>query len=179
MAITLFYITNAAVLIGCLLVAWGIFFHGRPFGDDLRLKRRIVAAAFSFLALHCLSMLTIIHPEVGGVEVYATQPIGLLYVVFIVLVMGGTAVMHRQYHRNFALWVLMLLIPFAFLLVNILMIASGLYQPVPLARAARFPRQRAHHLLWPHAARFVSADVLAVGRLHAGRGLSVRPPHEG
>lgn len=129
MAITLFYITNAAVLIGCLLVAWGIFFHGRTFGDDLRLKRRIVAAVFSFLALHCLSMLTIIHPEVG-VEVYATQPIGLLYVVFIVLVMGGTAVMHRQYHRNFALWVLMLLIPFAFLLVNILMIASGLYQPL-------------------------------------------------
>lgn len=128
MAVALFNITNAAVLIGCLLIAWGIFFHGRQLGNDLRLKRRFVAAAFTVLALYRASLLTIIHPE--GVEVYATQPIGLLYVAFIVLVMGGTAIMNRRYHRNFALWVLMLLIPFALLLLNSLMIASGLYQPL-------------------------------------------------
>jgi AraC-like DNA-binding protein len=128
MAVTLFHITNTAVIIGCLLVAWGIFIHGRQFGSNLRLRRRIVATAFTFLALHHSSLLTIIRPE--GVEVYATQPICLLYVAFLILVMGGTAIMNRRYHQNFALWVLMLIIPFTFLLVNSLMIALGLYQPL-------------------------------------------------
>ena len=128
MAVTLFHITNAAVIIGCLLVAWGIFIHGRQFGSNLRLRRRFVATAFTFLALHHSSLLTIIRPE--GVEVYATQPICLLYVAFLILVMGGTAIMNRRYHQNFALWVLMLIIPFTFLLVNSLMIALGLYQPL-------------------------------------------------
>lgn len=128
MAVTLFHITNTAVIIGCLLVAWGIFIHGRQFGSGLRLRRRFVATAFTFLALHHSSLLTIIRPE--GVEVYATQPICLLYVAFLILVMGGTAIMNRRYHQNFALWVLMLIIPFTFLLVNSLMIALGLYQPL-------------------------------------------------
>lgn len=128
MAVTLFHITNTAVIIGCLLVAWGIFIHGRQFGSNLRLRRRFVATAVTFLALHHSSLLTIIRPE--GVEVYATQPICLLYVAFLILVMGGTAIMNRRYHQNFALWVLMLIIPFTFLLVNSLMIALGLYQPL-------------------------------------------------
>ncbi len=128
MAVTLFYTTNAAVLIGCLLIGWGIFFHGRQFGSDLRLKRRFVAAVFTFLALQRVCQFTMVYPE--GIEVYASQPIDLLYVSFILLVMGGTAIMNRHYHQNFALWVLMLFIPFAFLLVNTLMTVSGLYQPL-------------------------------------------------
>ena len=66
MAVTLFYITNAAVLIGCLLTAWGIFFHGRQFGSNLRLRRRLVAAAFTLLALYRASLLTAIHPLRAG-----------------------------------------------------------------------------------------------------------------
>ena len=128
MAVTLFYITNTAVLIGCLLIGWGIFFHGRRFSDDLRLRRRYVAAMFTVLALQHLSLTTIVRPE--GIEVYATQHIGVLSVAFIILMMGGTAVMSRLYHRNFALWVLMLFIPFTFLLTNTLMMASGFYRPL-------------------------------------------------
>ena len=128
MEVTLFYITNAAVLIGYLLTGWGIFFHGRRFNDDLRSKRRYVAAVFTILALQRLSLMTIARPE--GVEVYATQPIGVLSVAFIVLMMGGTSIMNRQYHRNFALWVLMLIIPLLFLMTNSLMLLSGFYRPL-------------------------------------------------
>ena len=128
MTVTLFYITNVAVLIGYLLVGWGIFFHGRHFSDDLRSKRRYVAAVFTILALQRLSLMTIVRPE--GIEVYATQPIGVLSVAFIILMMGGTSVMSRHYHQNFALWVLMLFIPFTFLLTNTLMMLSGFYRPL-------------------------------------------------
>lgn len=128
MTTTLFYTTNAAVLIGCLLTAWGIFFHGRQFNGDLHLLRRFVAAVFTVLAIHRISLFTIVRPE--GVEVYASQPIVLLCIAFIVLAMGGCAVMGRRHHLNFALWVLMLLIPFVFILVNSIMMASGLYRPL-------------------------------------------------
>ena len=128
MAVTLFYITNAAVLLGCLLTGWGIFLHGRQFGSDLRLKRCYVAAMFTVLALQRAALLSVVRPE--GIEVYATQPIIALSVAFFILMMGGTAVMGRRYHQNFALWVLMLFIPVTFLLSNILMTLSGLYQPL-------------------------------------------------
>ena len=127
---TLFYITNAAVLIGYLLIGWGgvIFFRSRRFDDNLRSKQRYVAAVFTILALQRLSLLTIFRPE--GIEVYATQPIGVLSVAFIILMMGGTSIMSRYHHRNFALWVLMLFIPFTFLLTNTLMMLSGFYRPL-------------------------------------------------
>ena len=87
-----------------------------------------MAAVFTILALQRLSLMTIIRPE--GIEVYATQPIGVLSVAFIILMMGGTSIMSRHYHRNFALWVLMLFIPFTFLLTNTLMMLSGFYRPL-------------------------------------------------
>ena len=104
------------------------FFHGRRFDDDLRSKQCYVAAVFTIFALQRLSLLTIVRPE--GIEVYATQPIGVLSVAFIILMMGGTSVMSRHYHQNFALWVLMLFIPSTFLLTNSLMMASGFYRPL-------------------------------------------------
>ena len=126
--ITLFHISSVAAAVICLLVGWGIYFHSRRFGDELRLRRTIVAIVFSILAIQRLSTLTIVRPE--GLEVVATQPISVLSISFIVLAMGGTAVMGRHHYRNFALWVLMLFIPLTLLLVNALMIISGFYRPL-------------------------------------------------
>lgn len=118
------------VLIGYLLIGLGgvFFFHSRRFDDDLRSKQRYVAAVFTILALQHLSLLTIVRPE--GIEVYATQPIGVLSIAYIILMMGGTSIMSRHHHRNFALWVLMLFIPVTILLANSLMMLSGFYRPL-------------------------------------------------
>ena len=129
MTITLFNISNAVVLVLSLLTAWGVYFVPRRyFHDDLKQLRRFMAAVFTVFALQRLSLLTILRP--GGVEIYASQPIILLSIAFIILVMGGTAVMGRHHYLNFTLWVLLLLIPALFLMSNILMIASGNYQPL-------------------------------------------------
>jgi AraC-like DNA-binding protein len=129
MALTLFYTTNAAVLVMSLLAAWGIFLHGRRFNGDLKRLRQFVVAVFTVFALQRYSLSSIVHPE--GIEVYASQPIVLLDITFIILVMGGTALMSRPRHyRNFTLWVLLLLIPAIFFVVNILMLTSGFYRPL-------------------------------------------------
>lgn len=129
MTATLFYTTNAAMLVLSLLTAWGIFFHGRCFNGDLKRLRQFVAAVFTVFALQRLSLFSIVRPE--GIEVYASQPLVLLDITFIILVMGGTALMSRPRHyRNFTLWVLLLLIPAIFLVVNILMQTSGFYRPL-------------------------------------------------
>lgn len=129
MALTLFYTTNAAVLVMSLLAAWGIFLHGRRFNGDLKRLRQFVVAVFTVFALQRYSLSSIVHPE--GIEVYASQPLVLLDITFIILVMGGTALMSRPRHyRNFTLWVLLLLIPAIFFVVNILMLTSGFYRPL-------------------------------------------------
>lgn len=129
MTVTLFNISNAVVLVLSLFTAWGGYFVPRRyFHDDLKLLRRFMAAVFTVFALQRLSLFTILRPQ--GVEIYASQPIVLLSISFIFLVMGGTAVMGRQHYLNFSLWVLLLLIPALFLMSNILMIASGFYQPL-------------------------------------------------
>ncbi len=124
----IFYTTNTIAIIGCLLLAWGVFFHGRQFGEDVLLLRRYVAVILTGLALQRISTFTIIWPE--GIEVYASQPIILICITFIVLSMGGTALMDRHYQRNFALWVLLLLLPVVFLMVNAFMMSTGLYNPL-------------------------------------------------
>ncbi len=124
----IFYTTNTAAIIGCLLLACSIFFHGRQFGEDLLLVRRYVAVILTGLALQRASTFTIIWPE--GIEVFASQPIILICIAFIVLSMGGTALMGRHYQRNFALWVLLLLLPVVFLMVNAFMMSTGLYNPL-------------------------------------------------
>ena len=124
----LFHILNTITFVGCLLFGWGVFIHSRRFGCDVLLLRRFVAAVFSSFALHQYSLATILHPE--GVEVFASQPLGLLSATFIILAMGGTAIMGRKHHCNFSLWVLMLAIPVAFLLLNLVMMASGNYHPL-------------------------------------------------
>lgn len=43
----LFHIFNAITSVGCLLLGWGVFFHGRRFGSDVLLLRRFVAAVFT------------------------------------------------------------------------------------------------------------------------------------
>ncbi len=123
-----FYTTNTAAIIGCLLLAGYVFFHGKQFGEDLLLLRRYVAVVLIGLALQRASTFTIIWPE--GIEVFASQPIILICITFIVLSMGGTAFMGRHYQRNFALWVLLLLLPVVFLTVNAFMMSTGMYNPL-------------------------------------------------
>ncbi|WP_036928447.1 helix-turn-helix transcriptional regulator [Prevotella sp. MA2016] len=124
----LFHIFNAITSVGCLLLGWGVFFHGRRFGSDVLLLRRFVAAVFTSFACHQCSLGSILHPE--GVEVFASKPLGLLCVSLIILCMGGTAIMGRKHHCNLALWVLMLATPVAFLQLNLVMMASGNYHPL-------------------------------------------------
>ncbi len=126
--ITAFYITNTAVILGCLLFAWGIFFHGRRYDGDIHILRLYITVVFTILALQHASLFTIIWPK--GVEVYASQPVILLAITFIILAMGGTAVMGRRHHKNFALWILLLLLPSVFLIVNFFMLITGLYNPL-------------------------------------------------
>ena len=124
----LFHIFNTTTVIGCLLFGWGVFFHGRRFGSNVLLLRRFVAVAFTCFALFLNSFFTILLSD--GIEVFASRPLGFLSISFIILAMGGTAIMGRKHHCNFALWVLMMAIPVAFLLLNLVMVASGNYHPL-------------------------------------------------
>ena len=124
----LFHIFNTTTVIGCLLFGWGVFFHGRRFGSDVLLLRRFVAVAFTCFALFLNSFFTILRPE--GVEVFASRPLGFLSISFIILAMGGTSIMGRKHHCNFSLWVLMMAVPVAFLLLNLVMVSSGNYHPL-------------------------------------------------
>jgi AraC-like DNA-binding protein len=90
--------------------------------------RKFVTAMFTFLALQRLSMFTILRSE--RVEIYASQPLVLLCFSFIFLAMGGTALLGRKQYKNFSLWVLLLLIPSVYLLVNSLMMLSTNYHPL-------------------------------------------------
>lgn len=128
MAGILFYTTNIVTIIGCLIVGWGIFIHGRNYDKDLHVVRLFVAIVLTLLAVQRVSVFTIVWPK--GVEVYASQPVILLCITFIVLGLGGTAVMGRRHHRNFALWVLLLLLPVVFLMVNAMMLLLGMYNPL-------------------------------------------------
>lgn len=121
----LFHIFNTITVVGCLSYGWGVFIHGRRFGGDVLLLRRFVVVAFTSFALYHYSLATNLRPE--GIEVFASQPLGLLSASFIILAMGGTAIMGRKHHCNFSLWVLMMAIPVAFLLLNLVMMASGNY----------------------------------------------------
>ncbi len=125
---TAFYITNFAVIVGCLLFAWGVFFNGRHYNRDIHLLRLYTTAVFTLLAIQHVSILSVVWPK--GIEVLASQPIILLCIDFIILAMGGAALMGRQHYRNFALWILMLLLPSVFLIVNLLMLSTGLYNPL-------------------------------------------------
>ena len=112
----LFHIFNTTTVIGCLLFGWGVFFHGRRFGSDVLLLRRFVAVAFTCFALFLNSFFTIL--------------LGFLSISFIILAMGGTSIMGRKHHCNFSLWVLMMALPVAFLLLNLVMASSGNYHPL-------------------------------------------------
>lgn len=128
MTAILFYITNSIAVAAALIVAWGIFIHGRRFGGETSLMRKFVAATFTAFAALMASLSAVNRPQ--GIEIFASLPLLLISVTLIIITMAGTAAMGKQHHNNLALWVMMLLMPGIFFLAHILMKISGNYHPI-------------------------------------------------
>ena len=105
--------------------------HGSKLAAEdftFRIHRRLMVWFLVSLAAHSLSAGFIVRGE--NLEVYATQPLTLLYVSFAVLTMWGSLCFGRKHHGRLSAWVLMLQIPAVLLMVNVLMLASGNYRPL-------------------------------------------------
>ena len=105
--------------------------HGSKLAAEdfpFRIHRRLMVWFLVSLAAHSLSAGFIVRGE--NLEVYATQPLTLLYVSFAVLSMWGSLCFGRKHHGRLSAWVLLLQIPAVLLMVNVLMLASGNYRPL-------------------------------------------------
>ena len=131
MDVTIFLTAQIAVMAFSLLLALVILVHGHRYAvadGGFRLHRSLMVGFLAVLAAHSLSGCFIVRG--GALEVYATQPLVLLYAAFAVLTMWGSAAMGRRHHQRLTTWVLLLQIPAVLLVVNALMLSSGHYRPI-------------------------------------------------
>lgn len=124
----IFNITTTIAIVASLVVAWGIFVYGRQFGDETLMTRRYAALIFTVGAAQMASMYPIIKPQ--GVEICASLPLVIMTILMTTTAMCASAVMGRTHHKNFALWVLMMFVPFVSLLAHLMMKGSGNYRPI-------------------------------------------------
>lgn len=97
--------------------------------DDVLHPRLWMLIAFlAAFAVHSLSSLSVVHAE--GIEIYATQPLSTLYIVYVVLTMFFTFSCGRKHYKRLALWLQMLQLPVMLLFINMLMLSSGNYRPL-------------------------------------------------
>jgi AraC-like DNA-binding protein len=62
-----------------------------------------------------------------GVELFATEPISLLYVTFIMFAMLSAAYFGRNYHKRLLVWLFLLQYPLVLLVVHAVVVLSGNY----------------------------------------------------
>ena len=96
--------------------------------DDFRLRRLLTIGFLIVLAAHSLSSAFILRDK--ALEVYATQPLTLLYVAFALLIMWGSVCFGRRHHERLSEWMLLLQFPAVLLVVNALMLVSDYYRPL-------------------------------------------------
>ena len=128
---TLFLNLQVLVTLSCLLMAATMLVHGRRLATaDVAFQRhrRMMMWFLLALAAHSASSIFIVRGQ--NLEVYATQPLTLLYVAFAVLTMWGSLCFGRKHHCRLSIWVLLLQIPASLIVVNALMLASGNYRPL-------------------------------------------------
>lgn len=128
---TLFLTLQVLVALSCLLMAAAMLVHGRRLATaDVAFQRhrRMMMWFLLALAAHSASSIFIVRGQ--SLEVYATQPLTLLYVAFAVLTMWGSLCFGRKHHCRLSIWVLLLQIPASLIVVNALMLASGNYRPL-------------------------------------------------
>lgn len=131
---SLFLTIHVMVAVCCLLLAGSVMIHGRQLAAadfSFRIHRWLMQWFLVALAAHSLSAGFIVRNE--ALEVYATQPLTLLYVAFAVLTMWGSAAMGRRHHQRLTTWILLLQIPTVLLVVNAMMLLSGHYRPIMAA----------------------------------------------
>lgn len=131
---SLFLTIHVMVAVCCLLLAGSVMIHGRQLAAadfSFRIHRWLMQWFLVALAAHSLSAGFIVRNE--ALEVYATQPLTLLYVAFAVLTMWGSAAMGRRHHQRLTTWILLLQIPAVLLVVNAMMLLSGHYRPIMAA----------------------------------------------
>ena len=126
-----FFTIHVLVAACCFVLAGVMMVCGRKLAAadfPFRLHRRLMLWFLVALAVHSLSAGFIVRG--GSLEVYATQPLTLLYVSFAVLTMWGSLCFGRKHYGRLSAWVLLLQIPAVLLMVNVLMLASGNYRPL-------------------------------------------------
>ena len=126
---TIFVTLQVLVAVCCFLLAGIILVHGHQLAmtaKAFRIHRRLMMWFLVALAANSLSSAFIVRGD--ALEVYATQPLTLLYVSFAVLTMWGSLCFDRRHHVQLSAWVLMLQIPAVLLVVNALMLGSGNYR---------------------------------------------------
>ena len=123
-----YYISNAVVvLISLVLVMWSLI--DNRYGDkQFNTRRHYLCMIALILAAHKFSMQYAMDEDM--VELLPTQALSLLTIDFLVLVMGGCAIMGRYHHRTMANWIVLMWAPAMMLLSNVLMMSHGFYQPL-------------------------------------------------
>lgn len=93
-----------------------------------QLRRRFFILVYIMFAIYILSTFSICSEE--GIEVFATEPIGFLYITFIMFTLFASAYFGRNYHKNLVIWLFLLQYPVVLLLVHAFVAISGYYPKI-------------------------------------------------
>lgn len=122
--ITTFYITNIILLIAIFFII--IFIYGKATRlkiPHFQLRRRFFISMYIMLAIYVLSTFNICSEK--GIELFATEPISLLYITFILFTLFSAAYFGRDYHKKIIVWLFLLQYPLVLLLVHAFLVVSG------------------------------------------------------
>ena len=93
-----------------------------------QLRRRFFISVYIMFAIYIISTFSICSKE--GIEVFATEPIGFLYITFIMFTLFSSAYFGRNYHKNLVIWLFLLQYPVVLLLVHAFVLISGYYSKI-------------------------------------------------
>ena len=90
-----------------------------------QLRRRFFISVYIMLAIYVLSTFNTCSEK--GIELFATEPISLLYITFIMFTLFSAAYFGRDYHKKIIVWLFLLQYPLVLLLVHAIVVISGYY----------------------------------------------------
>lgn len=122
--ITTFYVTNILLLISIFLIV--IFMYGRA--QRLRVslfqfRRRSFISVYIMFAIYILSTFFICSDD--GIELFATGPMCLLYITFILFSLFVSGYFGRNYYKKLLIWLFLFQYPVVSLIVHAVMVISG------------------------------------------------------
>lgn len=122
--ITTFYITNILLLLSILFIV--IFMYGKAKQlkvPHFQLRRRTFLSIYIMFAIYILSTFKICYEN--DIEIFATIPICLIYITFILFSLSSTAYFGHDYHKKKIVWIFLIQYPLVILLIHAFVVIYG------------------------------------------------------